>query len=182
MRVYFDTGVFIDFLSARGSANTLRSTPRRGRTPQSIVSDAEKLFESCSKRHVGATSCLTYYEVEEALYRELAQSAKGIPHAGSLLIPAARSVATQAQMVIELFGIQVMDLTAATVRIQLEQIELQTRGIRAADALHAATAIAFNADLLVTTDDAVLELDGVLVNGAGGEIMCRDTDQAIALL
>ncbi len=85
-------------------------------------------------------------------------------------------------MVIELFGIAVLDLTAATVRLQLQQLDLQTRGIRAADALHAATAIAFNADLVVTTDDAILNLDGVLVNGTGVSILCRDTDQAVALL
>lgn len=85
-------------------------------------------------------------------------------------------------MVIELFGIAVLDLTATTLRLQLQQLDLQTRGIRAADALHAATAIAFNADLVVTTDDAILNLDGVLVNGTGGSILFRDTDQAVALL
>ena len=131
---------------------------------------------------MGATSCLTYYEVEEALYRQLTQSTKGVSRADSLLIPAARSITTQVQMVIELFGITVLDLTAGTVRLQLQQLELQTRGIRAADALHAATAIAFDADLLVTTDDAILSLDGVLLNGAGGNVLCRDTDQAIRLL
>jgi predicted nucleic acid-binding protein len=182
VRVYFDTGVFIDYLSARGSANALRSSERRGRTPEAIVADAERLFETVSKRHVGATSCLTYYEVEEALYRQLAQSAKGISHADSLLIPAARSITTQVQMVIEVFRIGVLDLTAATVRLQLQQLELQTRGIRAADALHAATAIAFNADLLVTTDDAILNLDGILVNSIGSNIICRDTDGAITIV
>jgi len=183
VRVYFDTGVFIDYLSARGGANALlRSSERRGRAPSAIAADAERLFEAVSKRHVGATSCLTYYEVEEALYRHLTQSTKGISRADSLLIPVARSITTQVQMVIELFGVAVLDLTAATVRLQLQQLELQTHGIRAADALHAATAIAFNADLLVTTDDAMLNLDGVLVNGSGGNVMCRDTDQAIGLL
>ncbi len=103
MRVYLDTGVFIDYLSARGGANALRSSERTGRTPGAIVADAERLFEVVGNRHLGATSCLTYYEVEEALYRQLAQSTKGISHADSLLIPAARSITTQVQMVIELF-------------------------------------------------------------------------------
>jgi predicted nucleic acid-binding protein len=161
----------------------MRSDPRNGEgAPRAIVADAERLFETVANRHVGATSCLTYNEVEEALYRQLAQSTKGISHADSLLIPAARSITTQVQMIIELFGIAVLDLTAGTVRLQLQQLDLQTRGIRAADALHAATAMAFNADLLVTTDDAILNLDGVLVNGTGRSILCRDTDQAIALL
>jgi hypothetical protein len=92
VRVYFDTGVFIDYLSAFGNMNAiLRSSGRRGRTPAAIALDAERLFERVGRVHAGATSCLTYYEVEEALYRLLAQSAKGAPRADTFLIPAARS-------------------------------------------------------------------------------------------
>lgn len=62
---------------------------------------------------------------------------------------------------VELFNVSVLNLTSATVRLQLQQLDLQTRGIRAADALHAASAIAFDADLLVSTDDSLLQLDGI---------------------
>lgn len=183
MRVYFDTGPFIDYLSTRGTANALlRSAQRRGRARADIAADAERLFERVSKSHAGATSCLTYYEVEEALYRMLAQSAGGISRAEMLLIPVARSITTQVQIVVELFGISVLDLTSATVRLQLREIELQTHGIRAADALHAATTIGFNADLLVSADDAVLNLDGLLLNAAGRRIICADTDRALQVL
>ncbi len=121
MRVYFDTGVFIDYLSALGNMNAiLRSSARRGRTPAAIAEDAQRLFERVGRVHLGATSCLTYYEVEEALYRLLAQSAKGAPRADTFLIPAARSITTQVQIVIELFNISVLDLTPATVRFQLQ--------------------------------------------------------------
>jgi hypothetical protein len=68
------------------------------------------------------------------------------------------------------------------VRLQLQQLELQTRGIRAADALHAASAIAFDADLLVSTDQALLALDGVLLNRRASKIVCRDTDLALTFL
>lgn len=183
MRVYFDTGVFIDFLSTRGNANAiLRSSERRGRSPAEIAADAERLFEKVGSTHIGATSCLTYYEVEEALYRLLAQSAKSVSRADTLLIPAARSITTQVQIVVELFNVLVLDLTSGTVRLQLQQLDLQTRGIRAADALHAASAIAFDADLLVSTDDALLHLDGILINARGRKILCRDTDLALQLL
>lgn len=183
MRVYFDTGIFIDYLSTRGNANALlRSSERRGRSPANVAADAEHLFENVAKGHIGATSCLTYYEVEEALYRLLVQSAKGISRADTLLIPAARSITTQLQIVVELFGISVLDLTSGTVRLQLRQLDLQTRGIRAADALHAATAIAFDADLIVSADEALLNLDGILVNTQGHTIVCRDTDLALQLL
>jgi hypothetical protein len=84
--------------------------------------------------------------------------------------------------VVDLFNVSVLDLTSKTVRLQLQQLDLQTRGIRAADALHAASAIAFDADLLVSTDDAILHLDGILVNTRGRKILCRDTDLALRLL
>jgi hypothetical protein len=84
--------------------------------------------------------------------------------------------------VIELFNISVLDLTSATVHLQLQQLDLQTRGIRAADSLHAATAIAFDADLLVSTDDTLLQLDGILTNTRGSKIVCRDTDSSLQLL
>jgi predicted nucleic acid-binding protein len=183
VRVYFDTGVFIDFLSVFGHTNAiLRSSERRGRAPAEIAIDAERLFEMVGRTHIGATSCLTYYEVEEALYRQLAQSAKGVSRADTLLIPVARSITTQVQMVVEKFNFSALDLTSGTVRIQLQQLDLQTRGIRAADALHAASAIGFDADLLVSTDDSLLHLDGVLSNSRGSKILCRDTDLALHLL
>lgn len=176
MRVYFDTGVFIDYLSTRGSVNaSLRSVHRRGRTPAQIAADAERLFEKASGAHVIGTSCLTYYEVEEALYRMLAQSAKGVSRADTLLIPAARSITTQVHMMTELYDISVLDLTAETVRLQLRQLELQTRGIRAADALHVASAIIFDADLLVSTDDSLLSLNGLL-------LMRAETVSVLAIL
>ncbi len=183
MRVYFDTGVFIDYLSAHGVANALlRSYNRRGRTPAQIALDAERLFEKVNRSHLGATSTLTYYEVEEALYRALADSAKGVSRADVLLIPTARSITTQVQMVVENFRFSILDLTGEIVRLQLQQIDLQTRGIRAADALHAASAIRFDADLVVSTDESLLKLDGILQNGFSKRILCRDTDSAAELL
>jgi predicted nucleic acid-binding protein len=182
VRVYFDTGVFIDYLSTRGSANVLRSSARRGRTPAEIVVDAERLFELVGRAHIGATSCLTYYEAEEALYRHLAQSAKRVARADMLMIPVARSITTQVQMMVDAFNISVLELSSATVRLQLQQLDLQTRGIRAADALHAASAIGFDADLIVSTDEALIQMNGILINGRGGKILCRDTDSGLQLL
>ena len=100
----------------------------------------------------------------------------------NLLVPVARSITTQLQILVDLFNVSVLDLTSGTVRLQLQQLDLQTRGIRAADALHAASAIAFDADILVSTDDALLHLDGVLANTQGHKIRCRDTDSVLQLL
>lgn len=180
MRVYFDTGVFIDFLSVHGNG-TLRTTDRRGRTPAGIARDAERLFERVERAHAGASSCLTYYEAEEANYRQLRQSTKGVPRADRLLVPIARAITVQVEAVADLFKISILDLTAETFDLQLQQRPLQTRGIRAAYALHAASAIEFDTDLLVSTDDALLQLDGILTNRRAN-ILCRDTDSALHLL
>jgi hypothetical protein len=91
MRVYFDTGVLIDYLSARGNS-ILRTTDRRGRTPALLAADAERLFEKAKRSHTGATSCLTYYEAEEALYKPLKESTKGVSHADTMPIPVVRSI------------------------------------------------------------------------------------------
>jgi hypothetical protein len=94
VRLYFDTGVFIDYLNIRGNA-ILRVWDRRGRAPAEIADDAERLFELVGRSHIGGTSCLTYYEVEEALFKHLAQTAKGVSRADRFLIPTARSITTQ---------------------------------------------------------------------------------------
>lgn len=183
MRIYFDTGVFIDYLSIRGAANALlRTAGRRGRTPAEIAADAERLLDVAARNHRGSTSCLTYYEVEEALYRLLAQNAKGVSWADKFLIPAARSITAQVQIAVELFTISVLDLTSETVRLQLREPNLQTQGIRAADALHIATAITSSAELTVSTDQAILTLDGKLINREGAKIVCADTDRALEIL
>jgi predicted nucleic acid-binding protein len=181
MRAYFDTGPFIDFLSVHGNG-ILRTTDRRGRTPAGLAMDAERLFEKVKRAHTGATSCLTYYEAEEANYRQLRQSTKGVPRADVLLVPTARAIIFQVEAVADLFKISVLDLTGETFDLQLQQRPLQTRGIRAADALHAASAIEFDADLLVSTDEGLLQLDGILTNRRGAGILCRDTDSALHLL
>jgi len=181
MRVYFDTGVFIDLLSVHGNG-VLRTTDRRGRTPADLARHAEQLFEKVKRIHSGATSCLTYYEAEEASYRQLTQSTKGVPRADVLLVPTARAITFQVEAVADVFEISILDLTVQTFDLQLQQRSLQTRGIRAADALHAASAIEFDADLLVSTDDALLQLDGLLTNRRAANILCRDTDSALRML
>ena len=81
-----------------------------------------------------------------------------------------------------LFGITPLELNVSTVQRQLSGFELIVRGIRAADALHVATALAFDADLLISTDQDILQLDRVLSNTSGNQIRCLDSDQALDLL
>ncbi len=83
---------------------------------------------------------------------------------------------------VRLFGISVLDLSAAIVEAQLNNMDLYIRGIRAADALHVATAINFDAEVLISVDNDVLQLDGVITNKSGNFIKFCDTDIALTIL
>jgi PIN domain len=181
MRVYLETGIFIDYLTARGNGS-LRTTGRRGRTLAQIAHDAERVVECVSRNHESATSCLTFYEAEEALYKELFRVSKGTAHASTLLVPAARSLMIQLEAMTNLFGIQKLDLSSETIRHQLQTLEFQVKGIRAADALHLATAMQTEADLVISADDDIIQMDGLIATPTGKKLRCVDSDAAIPLL
>src|ERR1700732_2980671 len=110
MKAYIDSGVFIDYLIERShSGPYLRSAARRGRAPKSLRVDAETCLMKLKVQHNAFTSSLTFYEVEEALFRELKRSAKGVPFATKFLVPAARAVIPQMLTTVELFRISVVD-------------------------------------------------------------------------
>jgi predicted nucleic acid-binding protein len=149
---------------------------------EQVLGDAERVLERIARQHQCATSALTYYEVEEALYKSLTASTAGVAHADLYRVAAARSIVPQTIVAVQFFNIEVLDLTAETVQAQLRTVELQTHGIRAADALHIATAAQWNADVILTTDAAVLRIDNVLRNGVGKIIRCYDSDDALNIL
>jgi len=183
VKVYIDTGVFIDYLSAQAIAgSSLRSTNRRGRTPQKLFEDAENVLKKVATSHTAATSSLTYYEVEEALFKQLTSVATGMANASTIRVLAARSIVPQTITAVRFFSINVLDLTSTTVEEQLSNVELYVRGIRAADALHVASAINFDAEVLISVDEDVLKLDGVITNKSGVPIKFCDTDIALTIL
>ncbi|MBD2168935.1 PIN domain-containing protein [Calothrix membranacea FACHB-236] len=183
MKVYIDTGVFIDYLSPQAIAGaTLRSTNRRGRTPQKLFHDAENVLKLIASSHIGATSSLTYYEVEEALFKQFTSVATGMANASTRSVLAARSIVPQTVTAVRFFGINILDLTAATVEAQLNNVNLHIMGIRAADALHVASAINFDAEILISVDEDLLKLDGVITNKSGALIKFCDTDIALTIL
>lgn len=183
MRVYIDTGVFIDFLISRGhSAAYLRTTPRRGRSPRKLVEDAEECLVRIAARHSGFTSALTFYEVEEALFEQLARATSGVMHGRKFLVPAARAAMIQVQITVGLFNIHVLDLNHLTIDRQIRNVDLQVRGVRAADSLHVTMAMLNGADLILSTDSDVQDLDGVFQNVNGVTIRCLDSDSALTIL
>jgi len=183
MKAYLDTGIFIDYLIGRSHAGQyLRSTGRRGRSPTQLGADAELCFGRLAEKHEAITSSLTCYEVEEAMYRQLKVSSVGLPHAAAYLIPSARSAITQTLMTIRLFKVELAALTYEVIVEQCKDIDLQIKGVRAADALHVTTARLHEADALISGDAGILSLDGVLKTASGKPLRCVDTDEAIKML
>ncbi len=180
MRVYIDTGVFIDYLARRGHAGGyLRTAERRGRTPNQLAADAEDCFSRLQRWHTALTSALTFFELEEALFGQLSRAASGISHASIFVIPSARAVVVQMETLVGQFGVQVIDLSFASIQRLSRNIDLQVAGLRAGDTLHMTTAMAENADVMLTGDTHLLALDGSYSNAGGTAIRCWDTDEAL---
>ena len=184
MKAYLDSGVFIDYLVAEGGPGaSLRSTKRRGRDPERLRTDAEQCLAAIRVHHGGTTSTVTCWEVEEAMYAELVRQSPGeSSRARRRFITPARQFVTQAVTAIDFFQIELVALTRMIVEAQCNNVELQHRGIRAADALHITTALAESAELLITTDSNLIRLDNVFESSAGAPLRCVDTDHALALL
>lgn len=181
MRVYVDTGTLIDYLAqAAPTASILRSAQRRGRTPTKLFDDSRDVLNRIATAHQGATSALTFYEVEEALYKQLVANTRGVPHAVSARVTAARPIVAQALIAARLFGLQILEIGEHTVSLLSGHAVLLVNAVRAADGLHIISAIDFDADLVLATDAS--GLDGVLFNWRGLPIRFCDTDVALTLL
>lgn len=183
MRVYLDTGFFLDYLAPRGHAgNFLRIANRRGRSVDRLSEDAARCLVEIASKHEGVTSCLTLYEVEHAMYEKLKDLSSGLSDRHRYLITSARSLTVQVLSMVKYHNIRVLDLSQAIFQKTLSEIELQSRAIEAADSIHIATAIVHYTDLIVSTDDDMLKLNGVFANSSGGQIQCLDTDDALLVL
>ncbi len=73
----------------------------------------------------------------------------------------------QVQIIVGIFSIQILDLNHITIDQQIRNVDLQVRGVRAADSLHVTMAILNGADLILSTDSDVQNLDGVFKNANG---------------
>lgn len=183
MRIYLDTGIFIDYLISRGYATPyLRPGVRRGRDASQLLADVERCFSKIGATHHGLTSSLTFYEAEEALYEELSKKFGGVAHKRKYVVASARPIMTQMLITAQLHDIDVLELTSQTVKRQLEHLGLQMSGIRAGDSAHMVTAILNDADVVLSSDKHILGLDKTCQNLSGAAIRCWDTDVAASNL
>lgn len=183
MRVYLDTGVFIDYFIDRSHAgHYLRKGGRRGRTPKKLHKDVVSCLNRISRKHEGFTSCLALYELEHALVTELKKVYKGSSHLTPFIISSARSAVVQGMTVAQIYNVKLLDVSEKIVLKQLQEVTLQLRGIMAADSLHVVTAVQADADIIISTDTHIHKLDNIFQNRRGSHIRCVDTDVALNLL
>jgi hypothetical protein len=122
------------------------------------------------------------FELEHAVFEELEKSTSGVSHRTPFLVTSARAAVTQGLAAASIYNIQLLELTHAVVSDMLAHVELQVRGVRAADSLHIASAIGNNAEMIISTDTHMLRLDNAFSNLAGQPITCVDTDDALGIL
>ena len=183
MKVYVDTGVFVDFLINRGHVATLlRSAGQRRRDLAGLQRDADACLQRSTAGHELITSCHTLFEVEDAVFRQMKTAAAGTPHNERFAIQTARPAVLQVMTTAALFGVQLVPVTPLILDDLVGNVELQRRGVRTGDSLHVVTAIREAAELVISADSDVLALDGVFTNTAGRALRCLDTDAALALL
>lgn len=183
MRVYLDTGVFIDYFINRSHAgHYLRTGRRRGRTPKRLQKDVESCLSRISRKHKGFTSSLTLYELEHALFTAMKDAYKGSSHSIPLLLSSARAAVVQGMTAAQIYKISLVDVSETIILKQVREVALQFHGIMAADSLHIITAIETDADVVISTDTHMHKLDKVFHNNRGLQIRCVDTDVALTLL
>lgn len=178
MKSYLDSGIFVDYFVHQGMLDpSFRSASRRGRSPLRLGEDATVCLKTLALRGAAMTSTLTVYELEEAAYRSLRPTMRGVANRDRTLVGLARASASLAMSTAGTFSVEMLDLTSNIMTAVSKNELLQSRGIRAADAIHVITALEANADLLITADGTMLDLDGVF-----GSLRCVDTDEALRLL
>lgn len=100
---------------------------------------------------------------------------KGSSHLTPFIISSARAAVAQGMTVAQIYNVKLLEVSENIVQRQLQEVDLQLRGIMAADSLHVVTAIQADADLIVSTDTHIRKLDNIFQNGRGSPIRCVDT-------
>ncbi len=186
MRVYFDSGPFLDYLKFRiPHAEFLRSEARRGRDPDQLAHDIEECLENLrGPEHPCFTSSLAFVELESALRRELRERSKRVitSHKQRFFLLSGRSLVEAAFLTCRLHEIEIVPVTARQIEFVLDSREMKDRGLSLADSIHLASAILLDAHVVLTADDELLKLDRVFTIQKGEEVRCLDSDELGELL
>lgn len=182
MKAYIDTGILVDYL-AQGEYRMLREASRNGRNPEQLYKDAHELMSLIGNSPFeGMISALTFYEVEEALYKAVSAFIKGVENAEKIRLEACRPILAQALAVVRLFDLKVLGLHEDAVIAVSKLPLLAEKGIRVADALHVMTAANQDVEVIVSADRDILKLDGLVGNRSKTKMRCLDSDAGLTFL
>lgn len=117
------------------------------------------------------------------MYQELTRLSKGLSDRQRYLITSARSLTMQMLSLLYYHNnIQAVALTQEIIEKTVAEILLQNRAIQAADSIHVITAIMYNSQIIISSDNHILELNELFENADGTKIQCLDTNKALAVL
>jgi len=186
MKVYLDTGVFVDYLVYRClAAGSLRKKGRRNRNVQNLSDDVFTCLKKIvAQPHTAITSAITFLEVEEIIFTKLKtkQSGNTIPNKIVHLITESRSNICQISVTCGIYNIDIIDYAENIIDLVRNNSFLMQKKIQSRDAIHIITAMINNADLIISGDKDILNLNKKVKNNNGNIISCLDTDDAKNIL
>jgi len=185
MTVYIDTGVFIDYLIYRSLSGKLpRKVQRRRRSMSRLAKDVDSCLSKIKRNNYQAlTSTLTLFEIENVMFQNITHYfKKGIAYKDSHVVISARIAINQGIATANTYNIKFLDLNNAIVHQMISSIVLQLKSIQSADSLHIITAIQNNAEIFISTDKHMTDLDNTIQNTNGKLIRFVDTDEALNIL
>lgn len=182
MIIYLDTGIFFDYLIERShSESILRKNGRSKRDNEQLRNDVEECFKKFSG-HTIITSCITFYETEDAMLKQLKNGEDNIDNRSKLILMSARTVLDQVSLVANMYNIRCIELTSDIFTGIVNNAVLKSNGVKLGDSIHAITAVNEKAELIITGDNHMKKLNEKLINSDGKRIRCLDTDEAKLVL
>ena len=180
MKVYLDTGFFIDYDSARNPvAISLRVAGRRNRSLRRVQTDAATTMDKLRLHH-SFTSTLAVIEYERAMFYSLHEMTRGVSsgqqnaealskfYAGLFLDIVCR------QRHIRVIPLPANLIRAASVATRASSLELR-------DAIHLECAIGFDCDMIISPDEHFHRLDR-RITISGRPVRIVDTNVAVRML
>ena len=182
--MYLDTGVFYDYLIYRSMmGGVVRTRGRRNRSINQLSQDVEDCLKSFRRNaHDVFTSSITFLEVEESIYERLRRTLPSVDDRHKYLIMSSRPNILQVITICNQYNIDIINFSIDLARKSVENCQLQSLGIRARDTIHLVSAIDVNADLVISTDRHLLNLNRQITNANGNPIQCLDTNDAKNIL
>ena len=157
MKIYLDTGFFIDYFSRRSMVTiNLRVDSRRGRSIADIQNAADLVIKKLS-RHESITSVISSLEYADNTFKELKKFSFGLPDSTIENFMKNKLEVNILKKRCERDNIKIIPLDLDILTESLNNPEYDELEIY--DAIHIETARTYKVDIMVSTDDDLLKYD-----------------------